>query len=104
MKKAKHDHQDVYLSILLHRNTPMQGYDNSPALKFLGRRTKTTLPTRHNLLKPETIDPVTQKEKTDTQHTKLHYYNDRNARSLPPLETGNTVRVQPFEKKWCKIL
>ena len=76
MKRAEHDYQDVYLSILPHRNTPMQGYDNSPAQKFLGRRTKTTLPTRYKLLNPETINPVTQKEKTDAQRTKPHHYKD----------------------------
>ena len=96
MKKAKRDHQDVYLSILMYRNTPMQGYDNSPAQKFLGRRTKTTLATSHKLLKPETVDPVTQREKTDAQRAKQRFYYDRNAKNLPALENGDIVRVQPL--------
>ena len=90
IRKAKYDHQDVYLSILLHRYTPMQGYDSSPAQKFLGRRTNSTLPTRYKWLKLETVDPVTQKEKTDAQHTKHHFHHDQTARSLSPLETGDT--------------
>ena len=96
MRKAKRDHQDVYLSILLYRNTPMQGFNTSPSQKFLGRRTKTTLPTRHQLLKPEIVDPVIQKERTDVQRSKQQFYYDRNARSLPPLESGDTVRIQPL--------
>ena len=54
MKRAKKAHKNVYLAILHHRNTPLQSYDASPAQKFLGRRTKTTLPTTENLLKPKT--------------------------------------------------
>ena len=33
MKKAKREHQDIYLALLLHRNIQMQAFNSSPAQK-----------------------------------------------------------------------
>ena len=104
MKKAKKAHQDVYLAILIHRNTIMTSYNTSPAQKFLGRRTKTILPTKESLLQPEIQNPELQNEIKKTQRAKQKFYYDRNAKELPILNPGDTVRMQPMERgnEWNK--
>ena len=51
-RKAREDKADPYLAMLDHKNTPAKGL-LSPAQKLMSRRTKTLLPTREDLLKPE---------------------------------------------------
>ena len=99
MKKAKTEHQDIYLALLLHRNIPMQAFNSSPAQKFLGRRTKTTIPTKDKLLQPKTVDPTVQKERTQTHRAKQQFYYNRSAKDLHPLKNGDTVRMQPLVNK-----
>ena len=51
-RKAREDKADPYLAMLDHRNTPAKGL-LSLAQNLMSRRTKTLLPTREDLLKPE---------------------------------------------------
>lgn len=51
-RKSMEDKADPYLAMLDHRNTPAKGH-LSPAQKLMSRRTKTLLPTREDLLRPE---------------------------------------------------
>ena len=53
-RKAMEDKADPYLAMLDHRNTPAKGF-LSPPQKLMSRRTKTLLPTREDLLKPELL-------------------------------------------------
>ena len=62
MKKATHNGNDPYLALLEYRNTPWSDTLGSPAQQLMGRRTKTLIPTASNLLKPETINPITVQE------------------------------------------
>ena len=94
MQKAKAAGQDPYLAILDHRNTPTQGLNTSPAQRLLSRRTRTLLPTRDSLLKPEVRD-ITQ-QLIDRQEKQAKYYN-RTAKDMDMLKQGERVRVQPFE-------
>ena len=96
LRKAKRSGEDQYLALLNIRNTPTQGVDSSPAQRFLGRRTKTTLPTSAELL--EFRNAVTRPEAEQLvklQKRQAKYYN-QNIKDLPPLETGDTVRMKPF--------
>uniref|UniRef100_H3AFM5 Integrase catalytic domain-containing protein n=1 Tax=Latimeria chalumnae TaxID=7897 RepID=H3AFM5_LATCH len=54
-KKAKSDHKDPYLALLDLRNIPLEGL-GSPAQMLMGRRTRTLIPTKPSLLKPNLID------------------------------------------------
>lgn len=94
MLKAKAAGQDPYLAMLDHRNTPRQGLNTSPAQRLLSRRTRTLLPMRNSLLKPEVKD--TTQEQIDRQEKQAKYYN-RTAKDMDMLRQGDRVRVQPFE-------
>ena len=52
LKKCRKSGEDELLALLNIRNTPTQGVDSSPVQRFLGRRTKTKIPTTHSALKP----------------------------------------------------
>ena len=54
LKKAIRSGNDFYLSLLDVQNTPTEGLNSSPAQRIFGRRTRTSLPTTSNLLKPKT--------------------------------------------------
>ncbi|CAC5394823.1 unnamed protein product [Mytilus coruscus] len=57
MKKSKFDKKDPYLAFLDFRNTPTEGFDNSPAEKLMNRKTRTLLPTKESLLRPKVVAP-----------------------------------------------
>lgn len=101
MRKAKAARQNPYLAMLDHRNTPTQGLNTSPAQRLLSRRTRTLLPTRDSLLKPEVRD--TTQQLIDRQEKQAKFYN-RTATDMVILKQGDCVRVQPFEPRttWRK--
>ena len=63
LRKARDSKTDVQLALLDQRNTPTQGMTTSPAQRFLNRRTKTLLPTKETLLRPEVPSPEEQRAK-----------------------------------------
>ena len=71
---------------------------------MFGRRTRTLLPTTSYLLKPKVQEDV--KEKLLKQKSKQAKYYNQNTKGLPPLQTGEVVRVDPKpgdrEGKWFK--
>ncbi|XP_021170215.2 uncharacterized protein K02A2.6-like [Fundulus heteroclitus] len=99
MLKAAAARQDPYLAMLDHRNTPSQGLNTSPAQRLLIRRTRTLLPTKDTLLKPE----VTHNEQglKYNRQRQEKYYN-RTAKDMDTLKGGDSVRVQPWDthKGW----
>ena len=95
IKKANEDNTDPWLAILDHRNTPTEGMNSSPAQRLLSRRTRTLLPTSEKLLKPQLAEGVLE-EKKKIKSKQALYYN-RNARDLPSLKKGDTVRIQPIK-------
>ena len=102
IKKANRDHQDIHLAILTWRNTPAEGNNLSPVQKLQSRRTKTLLPTTSGLLQPRVVTHVPEDIVYRRQKAKAYY--DKGAHPLPPLEIGDTVRLQPQDKKgfWSK--
>lgn len=103
IKKATKDKTDPWLAILDHRNTPSEGMQSSRAQRLMSRRTRTLLPTSVKLLKPKLAEGV-EEEKAKIKAKQAFYY-DRNARDLPPLRKGDTVRVKPIKnpkEPWLK--
>lgn len=95
LRKARDSKTDIQLALLDQRKTPTQGMSTSPAQRFLNRRTKTLLPTKETLLRPAVPSSEEQQEKMEKkQKTQARYYN-RNAKDLPKLRKGDTVRIKP---------
>ena len=99
LKKSKSDSRDPYLSLLEHRNTPL---DNLAALAqlLMSRRLRSILPTTSNHLKPNVVDPELARERMEQkQSTQMHYYN-QGARELKPLINGEESHIQTKSGNW----
>lgn len=92
MVKAAAARQDPYLAMLDHRNTPSQGLDTSPAQRLLSRRTRTLLPTKDTLLKPEVTH---NKRGLENNRRRQEKYYNRAAKDMDTLERRDNVRIQP---------
>ena len=97
LRKAKLDHQDSYLALLIYRNTPRDAVLGSPVQRLFSRRTKTTLPTSEGLLTPQAVEPVCVKARLQElkQQQKLHY--DKGSVPLQPLKEGDVVRMKSVQ-------
>ena len=62
---------------------------SSPAQRLMNRRTRTLLPARETLLKPQ-LDESVQEERNKIKRKQPFYYN-RNAKDLPPPERGGSA-------------
>ena len=62
MKKAARTNSDFKLVLLDWRNTPTEGIQSSPAQRMFGRRTRTLLPTSRELLEPQLVRDVRERE------------------------------------------
>lgn len=103
-RKAMDDKADPYLAMLDHRNTPAKGL-LSPAQKLMSRRTKTLLPTREDLLKPELPKNLRKSVKQDRRRQE-HSFNHK-VKPLKPLYPGDVVRMKPHingQKEWRKAV
>ena len=76
MKKAAHDGNDPYLALLEYRNTPWSDTLGSPAQRLMGRQTKTLISTASNLLKLETISPITVREELQKHQKQQKLFYD----------------------------
>lgn len=105
IKKAEDSHQDVYLALLEYRNVPSQDAGTSPAQRMLGRMTRSTVPVKPDLLKPQESAEVKRNRMLRDMRKKWYY--DQHAKDLEVLEEGQVVRMRPLvqgSEKWRKGL
>ena len=91
LKKEK----DKYQALLAYRSTPLQnGF--SPAELLMGRKLRTTVPVFYTQLEPKWPDLSKLNEKETSYRQKQQaYYNARHhAKPLPPLCTGQEVKIK----------
>ena len=100
MKKAAHDGNDPYLALLEYRNTPWRDTPDSPAQRLMGRRTKTLIPTARNLLKLETISPITVQEELQKHWRQQKLFYDWHAKPLKSLNVGDSVLMTSKDGRW----
>lgn len=92
LKKAKADGKDPYLSLLNLRNTPLEDIGASPAQLLMGRRVRTRLPTKSQMLKPCLVSEPVQQLFEKRQQKQKEYF-DQGTRMLKKLQIGDNVRI-----------
>lgn len=87
-------------ALLEYRASPFPGIDLSPSQLSTGRRLRTTLPIARSPLEPETHN--TQRIKARMKHSKDKRKYRQGTKELPPLRSGDHVRVKPEPglKEW----
>ena len=96
MKRSVMNHEDPYLALLHHRNTPQEGMDATPVQRLMGRRTRTLIPTVPSLLQPSPVNierTIIQREKKQAKMSAPL----ESRRVLPQLHRNDTVRMQPID-------
>ncbi|XP_038055804.1 uncharacterized protein K02A2.6-like [Patiria miniata] len=107
LKKCLATGEDEDLALLNIRNTPTQGVDSSPAQRFLGRRTKTLIPTSRRLLQARGSEGKREMKQLELNQRRQAKYYNQSTKDLPSLIQGDTVRMKPFrqgEDRWKKAL
>jgi transposase InsO family protein len=94
LEKSFRDGTDPYLNLLNWRNTPRDSTLGSPAQRNLSCRTMTTIPSAEALLKPEVLDPERIQHQLSEKRQQQKQHVDKSAKSLIPLQTGDSVRMQ----------
>ena len=101
MKKSVEAHSDPYLALLVWRNTPSEGYNESPSQRLFSRRTRTKLPVSMKLLKVPGANRNKRSQRC-AKNQQQHYYN-RGAYRKPELEVSQSVRAKMNESSgWVK--
>jgi hypothetical protein len=97
LTKAK----DPYKALLDYRNTPLDT-GKSPAELFLGRKLKSTLPAREELLKPgKGHSKKNHKQMTQRQKKQKEFFDRKASDTLSKFKAGDAVMMQ-FGDKWKK--
>jgi hypothetical protein len=95
-KKAEESQTDPHIALLNYRAAPLSGSDKSPAELFLNRRLRTKLPVVMAQLIPTHAEAV-REQLVDRQRQQKQFH-DRRAHDLPPLKSGDVVRVQQHDE------
>lgn len=99
MRKAKDSRSDFYKALLVYRSTPLEcGY--SPSQLLMGRRIRSNLPVKEELLEIEEGRRVRQHKESERSKQKIYY--DMKVRHLPELHEGDGVRLKDKEDTWGK--
>jgi hypothetical protein len=92
LKKSK----DIHLALLNYRNTPQRGHNYSPSQRLMSRRTRTLLPTAHQLLTPAAVDNDRVVEQIQMKKNKAKEQYDRRAGiEHLPIPVGHHVYAKP---------
>lgn len=85
---------DPYKALLDYRNTPLDGINLSPAQLHIGRRLKSNLPVRAELLKQKGYDSKSTKNLLRKRQRKTEfYYNKHSGRPHTDLHENQTVMI-----------
>jgi hypothetical protein len=91
-RKAKHEHKDPLMSLLVYRNTPISGLPYSPAQLLMSRALKDRLPRTPDMLQPAVAADGRELLKKRQQQMKNCY--DKGAHHRPLPDIGDSVRIR----------
>ena len=99
LTKSKKDGNNLFLSLLAYRTTPLN-IGISPSQLLMSRRLRSDLPIRQSLLKPQVHNQqdIEHSMRNDKVKSKQNY--DKRSRLATPLDKGDSVRVQLHSKTW----
>ena len=90
--KANKDGADVWKAILEWRNSPTPSQGSSPVQRLMSRRTRSFLPCKASMYQPEVQRNIPAQVVHKRRVAKS--YHDSSAKPLPPLVTGQPIRVK----------
>ncbi|KAG1654966.1 hypothetical protein GQR58_024763 [Nymphon striatum] len=100
LKKAKEDKQDVEISLLELRNTPLKNLGHSPAEILMGCKTRSWLPIKKSVLNPtQDIHRSIKDNFKKSQQQQKHYY-DKTSKNLQKIDENEHVRMRDDGKQW----
>ncbi|XP_046407531.1 uncharacterized protein K02A2.6-like [Ischnura elegans] len=92
LRKCNESGDDVHLSLLEYRNTPLSGLGTSPAQLLMSRRLRSKLPVRSKLLKPLIQKDVGNKLRSNQLKNKQYY--DRGAVTRQHFQPGDNIVIK----------
>jgi transposase InsO family protein len=103
IRKVKDSGEDIFQALQIYRSSPLE-HGRSPAELMFNRRIRSNLPMTEILLKtlPDISSSFKKKQK-ELKQRQLDNYN-KTTSVLPPLKTGDSVRVQTMDKPTTKPL
>lgn len=98
IKKCSMDGSDVYMALLMLRNTPRNDVLKSPAQRLFSRSTRTPIPVKREQLMPKIVTGVTD----ELARLRLiqKQYADRISKPAQKLFIGDKVRLQTGHREW----
>ena len=102
LKKCEKAKTDLSIVLLNYRNTALGEMKSSPAQLLMGRRLRTKLPTRKQLLEPRAPSPSTHRHLKRRQNNQKYYYDQRAGTTKPNLRPGEQVRVKSPQGTWAR--
>lgn len=98
--KALEDKKDLYLVLLLYRNTPIDN-NVSPSQVLMSRKLRDILPSTENNLKPKPINFTKYNKNIQFKQQKQQTYYNKKCTKLNPLKINQQVRFQNnLGSKW----
>ncbi|XP_049875309.1 uncharacterized protein K02A2.6-like [Pectinophora gossypiella] len=100
LKKLIYDQKDIYLGLLIYRNTPILGNGKTPTELLFNRNVRTIIPsfTYNNSSATINEEKMYRQELEKRQKNQKIYY-DQGSRKLSDLEKGDVVKIQDETNK-----
>ena len=92
LRKIGETNEDIYIGLLIWRNTPIIGLSEMPAQLLMGRQLRSVIPTVAHLLTSRKVGKV-QDQLKRLQDKQKQYY-DRGSKALPKLKPLDAIRIR----------
>lgn len=92
IKKSDNEEQ-VLVSLMEYRNTPLRDINLSPAQLLMNRRLRTKLPISYSLLKPK-LNVLVHEKLVEKSLKNKRFYDQKGVRTRDDLNTGDKVLIQ----------